>query len=47
MGDGVFGGKYKQPAEVMTALVDLAVSELVDFLSNGWDKFLKTAPLKK
>ncbi len=46
IGDGVFGGKYTQPEPVMRGLYELAVSELEDFLQNGWDKFLKTEPVK-
>ncbi len=40
-GDGVKGGKYIQPEPVMREFFELAVSELEDFLQNGWDKFLK------
>jgi creatinine amidohydrolase len=46
IGDGVFGGKYTQPEPVMREFYELAVTELEDFLQNGWDRFLKTAPLK-
>ncbi len=45
-GDGVWGGQYKQPEPVMKDFIELAVTELEDFLQNGWDKFQKTAPLK-
>ncbi|MCL5256601.1 MAG: creatininase family protein [Chloroflexi bacterium] len=38
LGDGVGGGKYKQPESLMREFYDLAVAELEDFLDNGWGK---------
>lgn len=40
--DDVKGGKYLQPEPVMREDYELAVTELEDFLQNGWDKFSKT-----
>jgi creatinine amidohydrolase len=38
MGDGVGSGHYTQPEEVLRDFFDLAVTELEDFLDNGWSK---------
>lgn len=43
LGDGVGGGKYRQPEPTMRELFDIAVQDLEDFLENGWSKTIKPA----
>jgi creatinine amidohydrolase len=38
MGDGVGSGHYTQPEPVMREFFELAVSELEEFLKDGWSK---------
>lgn len=38
MGDGVGSGQYTQPEPVMRNFFELAVTDLEDFLENGWEK---------
>jgi creatinine amidohydrolase len=36
LGDGVFGGPYQMPDDVMEAVWDVAVQETRDFLMGPW-----------
>lgn len=38
MGDGVGSGEYSKPESVMRDFFEIAVSDLEDFLQNGWSK---------